>query len=69
MPKAKMALAMPRPLIHRFQYQKKLWGALKKIRRKEMFSPKSMTKLEALTVCTVLADRQVITSDPTSNDL
>ncbi len=29
---------------------KKLWGALKKIWRKKIFSPKSMTKLEALTV-------------------
>ncbi len=49
-PRPKWLWATPRPLRHRFQYRKKSWGALKKIRRKKMFSPKSMTKLEALTV-------------------
>jgi hypothetical protein len=41
---------MARPLPYRFQYQKKLWGVLKNVWRKKMFSAKSMTKLEALTV-------------------
>jgi hypothetical protein len=41
---------MPMPLSQRFQYQKKSWGFLKKVQRKKMFPPKSMTKLEDLTV-------------------
>jgi hypothetical protein len=41
---------MHRPLLYRLQYQKKLWGNLKKIWQKKMFSLKSMTKLEDLTV-------------------
>ncbi len=43
---------MPRPLPHRFQYQKKSRGFLKKVQRKKMFSPKSVTKLEDMTVWT-----------------
>jgi hypothetical protein len=42
---------MPRPLLYRLQYRKKSGGNLKKVRRKKMFSPESMTKLEDLTVC------------------
>ncbi len=41
---------MHRPQLYRLQYQKKLWGNLKKFGRKKMFSLKSMTKLEDLTV-------------------
>ena len=41
---------MHRPQLYRLQYQKKLWGNLKKFWRKKMFSLKSMTKLEDLTV-------------------
>jgi hypothetical protein len=39
---------MHRPQLYRLQYQKKLWGNLKKFGRKKMFSLKSMTKLEDL---------------------
>jgi hypothetical protein len=49
-PRPKWLWTMPRPLPYRFQYQKKLWGVLKNVWRKKMFSAKSMTKLEALTV-------------------
>jgi hypothetical protein len=41
---------MHRPQLYRLQYQKKLWDNLKKFWRKKMFSLKSMTKLEDLTV-------------------
>ncbi len=41
---------MPRSLLYRFQYWKKSRGNHKKVRRKKIFSLKSMTKLEALTV-------------------
>jgi hypothetical protein len=41
---------MHRPLLYRLQYWKKLKGNLKKVWRKKMFSLKSMTKLEDLTV-------------------
>ncbi len=41
---------MHRPQLYRLQYQKKLWGNLKKFWRKKRFSLKSMTKLEDLTV-------------------
>jgi hypothetical protein len=44
---------MPSPYLYRFQYQKKLWGDVKKVLRKKMFSSKSVTKLEDLTVLTV----------------
>ena len=44
---------MHRPLPYRFQYQKKIWGDLKNVWRKKMFSAKSMTKLEALTVLNI----------------
>ncbi len=50
MPKAKIALAMPRSLLYRFQCRKKSLGNHLKVWRKKMFSLKSMTKLEALTV-------------------
>jgi hypothetical protein len=49
-PKAKIALAMPRSLLYRFQCRKKSLGNHLKVWRKKMFSLKSMTKLEALTV-------------------
>ncbi len=50
---SKFLWLMPRTLLYRLQYQKKSWGNLKKARRKKMFSPESMTKLEDLTVyCT-----------------
>ncbi len=49
-PRSKWLWTMPRPLLYRFQYQKKSWGGLKNIWWKKMFSAKSMTKLEALTV-------------------
>ncbi len=41
---------MHRPQLYRLQYQKQLRGNLKKFWRKKMFSLKSMTKLEDLTV-------------------
>ncbi len=50
MPKAKIALAMLRSLLYRFQCQKKSPGNHLKVWRKKMFSLKSVTKLEALTV-------------------
>jgi hypothetical protein len=50
---------MPRPLPYRFQYQKKLWGVLKNVWRKKMFSAKSMTKLEALTVLAIFKKKGV----------
>jgi hypothetical protein len=49
-PKAKMALAIARSLLYRFQCRKKSLGNHKKVLQKKMFSLKSMTKLEALTV-------------------
>ncbi len=42
--------SMPRPILYRLQYRKKLWGNQNKVRQKKIFSPKSMTKLEDLTV-------------------
>ncbi len=48
--RSKLLWSMPRPLLYRLQYRKKLGGHLKKVRRKKMFSPESMTKLEDLTV-------------------
>jgi hypothetical protein len=41
---------MAKYIPYRLQYRKKLSGNLKKIRRKKIFSLKSMTKLEDLTV-------------------
>jgi hypothetical protein len=41
---------MARHFLYIFQYRKKIWGYLQEDRRKKMFSLKSMTKLEALTV-------------------
>ena len=41
---------MTRPQLYIFQYQKIFMGDVKKARRKKMFSPKSVTKLEDLTV-------------------
>ncbi len=45
---------MHRPLLYRLQYQKILWGILKKVLQQKMFSLKSMTKLEDLTVVSCL---------------
>ncbi len=42
--------SMLRPILYRLQYRKKLWGNQNKVRQKKIFSPKSMTKLEDLTV-------------------
>ncbi len=39
-----------RHILCRFQYRKIIWGHLKKVWRKKIFSLKSMTKLEDLTV-------------------
>jgi hypothetical protein len=44
---------MPRPHLYRFQYRKMLRGDVKKVWRKKMFSSKSVTKLEDLTVGTI----------------
>ncbi len=41
---------MHRPQLYRLQYQKKLWGIMKKFWWKKMFSLKIMTKLEDLMV-------------------
>ncbi len=39
-----------RHILYRFQYRNIIWGHLKKVWRKKIFSLKSMTKLEDLTV-------------------
>ncbi len=49
-PRPKWLWPMPKSLLYRFQYWKKSWGNHQKVQRKKMFSHKSMTKLEALTV-------------------
>jgi hypothetical protein len=46
---------MPGPVPYRFQYRKKLWGNQYKLWRKKIFSPKSVTKLEDLTVQTYVS--------------
>jgi hypothetical protein len=50
LPRAKWLWSVPGPVPYRLQYRKKLWGIQNKVWRKKIFSPKSMTKLEDLTV-------------------
>jgi hypothetical protein len=52
----KLLWTKPRSHLYRFQYQKKSCGVLKKVCRKKMFSSKSVTKLEALTVLYSIED-------------
>jgi hypothetical protein len=49
----KWSWTIARHILYRFQYRKFIWGHLKKVWRKKIFSLKSMTKLEDLTVCRV----------------
>ncbi len=39
---------MPRALLYWLQYWKKSWGNINKVRRKKMFSPESVTKLDLI---------------------
>ncbi len=54
---------MHRPLLYRLQYLKKLWGNLKKVWQIKMFSLKSMTKLEDLTVHLSLLGSMLVKQD------
>ncbi len=48
--RAKWIWTIASHILYRFQYRKIKWGLLKKVWSKKMFSLKSMTKLEDLTV-------------------
>jgi hypothetical protein len=48
--RAKWISTIASHILYRFQYRKIKWGLLKKVWSKKMFSLKSMTKLEDLTV-------------------